>query len=138
MSLGLGTSQDFIAAQTKAFVIQLGVTTITFTTPSSPVTESLSVFNGSSHSNPGPYETDIVGSFSIPSDAMSAIISGTFGNASIANSAPTNLCLGDGPCSSTVSAVPIPATLPLFASGLAGLGLLGWRRKRKTSAAIAA
>jgi len=59
-------------------------------------------------------------------------------NASIANSAPTNLCLGDGPCSSTVSAVPIPATLPLFASGLAGLGLLGWRRKRKTSAAIAA
>ena len=26
--------------------------------------------------------------------------------------------------------VPIPATLPLFASGLAGLGLLGWRRKK--------
>jgi len=29
------------------------------------------------------------------------------------------------------SAVPIPAALPLFASGLVGLGLLGWRRKRK-------
>jgi uncharacterized protein (TIGR03118 family) len=26
---------------------------------------------------------------------------------------------------------PIPAALPLFATGLAGLGLLGWRRKRK-------
>ena len=26
--------------------------------------------------------------------------------------------------------VPLPATLPLFASGLAGLGLLGWRRKK--------
>jgi hypothetical protein len=31
---------------------------------------------------------------------------------------------------SSVSAVPLPATLPLFASGLAGLGLLGWRRKK--------
>jgi hypothetical protein len=30
----------------------------------------------------------------------------------------------------TVGATPIPAALPLFASGLAGLGLLGWRRKR--------
>jgi hypothetical protein len=25
----------------------------------------------------------------------------------------------------------VPATLPLFATGLGGLGLLGWRRKRK-------
>jgi hypothetical protein len=25
--------------------------------------------------------------------------------------------------------VPIPAALPLFGSGLLGLGLLGWRRK---------
>jgi len=31
-----------------------------------------------------------------------------------------------------LSQVPLPATLPLFATGLAGLGLLGWRRKRKT------
>jgi hypothetical protein len=26
---------------------------------------------------------------------------------------------------------PLPAALPLFATGLGGLGLLGWRRKRK-------
>ena len=32
---------------------------------------------------------------------------------------------------------PLPGTLPLFASGLGALGLLGWRRKRK-NAAIAA
>jgi hypothetical protein len=30
-----------------------------------------------------------------------------------------------------LSAVPAPAALPLFATGLGGLGLLGWRRKRK-------
>ena len=30
---------------------------------------------------------------------------------------------------------PLPAALPLFATGLAGLGLLGWRRKRKAQVA---
>jgi hypothetical protein len=34
-----------------------------------------------------------------------------------------------------VSSVPVPATLPLFATGLGALGLLGWRRKRKAIAA---
>jgi hypothetical protein len=28
---------------------------------------------------------------------------------------------------------PLPATLPLFASGLGALGLLGWRRKKKAT-----
>jgi hypothetical protein len=32
---------------------------------------------------------------------------------------------------------PLPAALPLFATGLGAVGLLGWRRKRKASAAIA-
>ena len=35
------------------------------------------------------------------------------------------------------AATPLPAALPLFATGLGALGLLGWRRKRK-NAAIAA
>jgi hypothetical protein len=35
----------------------------------------------------------------------------------------------------TPSAVPLPAALPLFATGLGALGLLGWRRKRKAQAA---
>ena len=29
----------------------------------------------------------------------------------------------------TVNQTPLPAALPLFASGLGALGLLGWRRK---------
>ena len=33
-----------------------------------------------------------------------------------------------------VRETPLPATLPLFASGLGALGLLGWRRKRKNAA----
>ncbi|HEY5504368.1 MAG TPA: VPLPA-CTERM sorting domain-containing protein [Sedimentisphaerales bacterium] len=33
---------------------------------------------------------------------------------------------------------PLPAALPLFATGLGAMGLLGWRRKRKNAAAIAA
>ena len=31
----------------------------------------------------------------------------------------------------TPAAAPLPAALPLFATGLGALGLLGWRRKRK-------
>jgi hypothetical protein len=31
-------------------------------------------------------------------------------------------------------ATPVPAALPLFATGLGALGLLGWRRKRKSTA----
>jgi len=38
----------------------------------------------------------------------------------------------------SASATPLPATLPLFATGLGAVGLLGWRRKRKAATAIAA
>jgi hypothetical protein len=36
------------------------------------------------------------------------------------------------------STTPLPAALPLFATGLGALGLFGWRRKRKNAAVIAA
>ena len=36
---------------------------------------------------------------------------------------------------STLGAVPLPGALPLFATGLGLMGLLGWRRKRKAQAA---
>ena len=43
----------------------------------------------------------------------------------------SQLVLDFGPVSQT----PLPAALPLFATGLGAFGLLGWRRKRKAQAA---
>jgi hypothetical protein len=36
---------------------------------------------------------------------------------------------------SPIFPTPVPAALPLFATGLGALGLLGWRRKRKAATA---
>jgi hypothetical protein len=36
--------------------------------------------------------------------------------------------------SNGIAATPIPAAMPLFVSGLGGLGLLGWRRRKKVTA----
>lgn len=46
----------------------------------------------------------------------------------------TSFGITNGPA---VGSTPIPAALPLFATGLGGLGLLGWRRRRKTFAVAA-
>jgi hypothetical protein len=35
----------------------------------------------------------------------------------------------------TSAVTPVPAALPLFISGLGGLGLLGWRRNKQDAAA---
>jgi hypothetical protein len=37
-----------------------------------------------------------------------------------------------------LTATPLPAALPMFTAGLGMMGLLGWRRKRKSAAALAA
>jgi hypothetical protein len=36
-----------------------------------------------------------------------------------------------------LATAPIPAALPLFASGIGALGVLGWRRKRKAASRAA-
>jgi hypothetical protein len=47
----------------------------------------------------------------------------------------TGLSLVAAPSVTPLSATPLPAAFPLFASGLGVMGLLGWRRKRKNAAA---
>jgi hypothetical protein len=38
--------------------------------------------------------------------------------------------------SAATPSTPLPAALPLFATGLGALGLLGWRRKRKSRVSL--
>jgi len=42
-----------------------------------------------------------------------------------------------GTLTAQVSATPLPAALPLFASGLAAAGLVAWRKRRRQAAALA-
>jgi hypothetical protein len=46
--------------------------------------------------------------------------------------------VGTANLTANLASTPLPAAFPLFATGLGGLGLLGWRRKRKNTAAVAA
>jgi hypothetical protein len=61
------------------------------------------------------------------SDPPSITITGADGNSS-----PVTDFL-----SPSLTPTPVPAALPLFATGLGAMGLLGWRRKRKSAAALA-
>ncbi len=135
--LGLGSNVPFTVAQTSGYVIRLGATTMTFTTGSGTVTQSLPEFSGSYHGDPcNLCEIDIVGSFSIPSNALSAMIDGTFGNSAVNSSAGANLCLGTGPGPCAVQqSVPEPSTLLLFGAAVAGLPWLV-RRQRKDTRAV--
>jgi len=45
--------------------------------------------------------------------------------------------IAQGPTSLVSDATPLPAALPLFATGLGALVLLGWRKKRKAAALAA-
>jgi len=47
------------------------------------------------------------------------------------------LAIDNSSLDAAAAAVPVPAALPLFASGMGMFGLLAWRRKRKSAAADA-
>jgi hypothetical protein len=59
---------------------------------------------------------------------------GFFDLAPFATSSGTFGLLSLGDTTFTATTTPVPAALPLFATGIGGLGLLGWRRKRKAQA----
>lgn len=44
------------------------------------------------------------------------------------------LAIDNASLTTNLASVPLPATLPLFASGIAGFGLLRWRKARKAAA----
>jgi hypothetical protein len=78
--------------------------------------------------------TDLIGSGVLAGYAGSGTADGTVAFTPIL---PPNGFDGtfDITVNATLSNTPLPAALPLFASGLGALGLLGWRRKRKAQAA---
>jgi hypothetical protein len=59
------------------------------------------------------------------SHTLEILITRPFTNLSTPNQYITNI---------DIAAVPLPAALPLFATGIGGLGMLGWRRKRRAQA----
>jgi hypothetical protein len=126
--LGLGTNEAFTAEQTSPIGIRLGVTSITFTTSGAPVTESLPQFSGGDHFT-GPFETDVVGSFFIPNNAISAVLSGTFGNTVNPNSSGVDLFFG--PTIGITSAVPEPSSWAMLILGFCSVGFLAYRRKSR-------
>jgi len=73
------------------------------------------------------------GAVYISNDARTLSMSGGYlGGTNVNNLPPFDfqITLRDG-----LTIAPLPAALPLFATGVGALGLLGWRRKRKAQAA---
>jgi hypothetical protein len=123
-----------------------------FAGPTSFGTGPLAVFNNSSGPVVGFFGTnplvDPTGDLILPSgysnDTPLGASVGTFDNATFASLGLTPgtyvWTWGTGADQSftlEIGTTPLPAALPLFATGLGALGLLGWRRKRKAAAAAA-
>jgi hypothetical protein len=83
---------------------------------------------GNGPSNPFLYQqaTFMIMGAGLTADTTISALDFSFGNAS-------GLLVAGVPPTTTT---PLPAALPLFASGLGALGLLGWRRKRKARASL--
>ena len=94
-------------------------------------TADLPVINSTVNSVFSSYALGAIGPTSGPSLRNLATFATGSGTFYLSSMGETTFCAAStvGSCS-PVSAVPLPATLPLFATGLGALGLLGWRRKK--------
>jgi hypothetical protein len=70
------------------------------------------------------------GSTSAALVTFTASVAGSIGSVELADTGAAAFEFG--------TVTPLPAALPLFATGLGALGLLGWRRKRKNTVAVPA
>jgi len=59
------------------------------------------------------------------------------GLAGLANDPGTAFANGTNLTFTAIAETPLPAALPLFATGLGAMGLIGWRRKKKAAALAA-
>jgi hypothetical protein len=69
-----------------------------------------------------------------PTDSTATVAGGS-GYGWIDDNEFSFLAIDNAQLTTNGSATPLPAALPLFASGLGAMGLLGWRKKRKGVAA---
>jgi hypothetical protein len=107
-----------------------------FNQPADSVTVTASPIGGL-----GEYAPGAINDFTV---LNGVIFSANFASVNFGNllvlSPPVGLLLVDENTENTIvanlsfSQTPLPAALPLFATGLGALGLLGWRRKRKQAA----
>jgi hypothetical protein len=119
----------------------------TFGNPGGPVTIQWSSDNGAQFFlNDGAIPLSTVGPAGFGSLVLFVIPAAAFGASNefevLVQNDPCGGCLNPtGLLVSTdadVSPVPLPAALPLFASGVGALGLLGWRRKKRKPVPLAA
>ncbi|MGH7100283.1 MAG: PEP-CTERM sorting domain-containing protein, partial [Stellaceae bacterium] len=110
------------------------------------VTEGWSINSGTTQSNhvgytsTGTVAADYAGDASITftlSDIFSpALLSDTF-TLAWAMTCSNDVIVQTFTLGNTQLTTPLPAALPLFASGLGAMGLFGWRKKRKAAAVAA-
>jgi hypothetical protein len=105
-----------------------------------------SLLNTAMEATPGANSVEVYYTITLPSSTFSILASGS-PTVSLMLQGPGLGVLGTTPFNGaaldfstitidTVTATPLPAALPLFATGLGALGLLGWRRKRKARASL--
>jgi hypothetical protein len=117
-----------------SFSFSDGVQTITSSTP------GVYLFPGEDNFTTGLTGTITTWAFemNIAGPAPQSFIATTNGDDAAGSNSGGAFVLALGQWTNPTAATPLPAALPLFATGLGGLGLFGWRRKRKNAAALAA
>jgi hypothetical protein len=122
-----GTTASHIHCCAGSEVVNSGVATTVPTFSGFPLGVTSGTYHNvldmtsSSSYNP----TFITGNGGTVASAEAALFAGI-----IAGDAYLHIHTTSGEISGLLAPIPLPATLPLFATGLAGLGLLGWRRKK--------